>query len=126
LIIGALLTLGVGMYLFGVYTRTGIWPAPWVVPHGEVLDGQPVIGVPYSVSLYTHCGLRHVEFDGFNWAISGVLSDGSGNPPNTFGNPTDHGTVRLVTRVTALYRSELGEERTLTRGGGLPWVEGCL
>jgi len=127
LITGAVLTVVVGAYLLGLYsTRTGIWRAPWIAPRGEALDGSPTIGVPYTVTLYTHCGLRHVEFDGSDWAISGVLDDGSGNPPSSFGNPVDRGTVTLLTHDTAVYRSERGEERALTRGGGLPWVEGCL
>jgi hypothetical protein len=56
----------------------------------------------------------------------GVVDDGSGNPPDGFGNPTDHGTVTMRTRNEAEYRSEGGVERKLTRGGGLPWVEGCI
>jgi hypothetical protein len=98
---------------------------PQWMPTGIALEGEPEIGVAYSVDLYTHCGLRHVEFDGSDWAISGVLDDGSGNPPDGFNNPVDYGTVTLVTRDTATYLSEYGEARDLTRGGGLPWVEGC-
>jgi hypothetical protein len=118
----AALTLGALLAVAGV-----VWLlVQLIAPTANVLTGEPKIGVPYSVSVYTHCGLRHVEFDASNWAISGVLSDPSFNPPAGFGNPTDNGTVTLITRNTARYRSESGEERTLTRGGGLPWVEGCL
>jgi hypothetical protein len=98
---------------------------PSAAPSGNLAGSEPAIGVPYPVSVYTHCGLRHVEFDGSNWEISGVLSDGSFNPPPGFGNPFDNGTVTLITYDRARYRSEFGMERMLTRGGGLPWVEGC-
>jgi len=118
---GLALTIGVALAL-----AIGIWLLPRLIgPGGRVLSGEAEIGLPYRVELYTHCGLRHVEFDGSNWAISGVLGDGF-NPPSSFNNPIDHGTVTLVTHVTAKYRSEFGDERTLTRDGGLPWVEGCL
>jgi hypothetical protein len=99
--------------------------APWE-PTGVTLDGEPEIGVAYRVTLYTHCGLRHVEFDGDRWAISGVLDDGSGNPPPGFNNPFDEGTITLTGPDTAVYTSEFGERRELTRGGGLPAVQGCM
>jgi hypothetical protein len=92
----------------------------------RVLDGVPDLGVPYGVTTYTHCGLRAVNFDEDRWAIEGVLDDGSGNPPDGFGNPTDAGTVTLVAPDEGIYRSFYGVERRITRGGGLPPVEGCL
>ena len=89
-------------------------------------SGQPAqIGIRYAVTVYTHCGLRHVDFDGSTWAIEGVLDDGSGNPPDGFGNPFDRGSVVLQSHDEGVYRSELGVERKLTRGGGLPNVQGC-
>ena len=98
---------------------------PWAAT-GVALEGEPEVGVAYSVDLYTHCGLRHVDFDGAEWEISGLLSDGSGNPPEGFNNPIDHGTLTLMSEETAVYVSEFGERRELRRGGGLPSVEGCL
>ena len=102
----------------------GVRP-PWQAS-GITLAGEPEIGVAYRVELYTHCGLRNVEFDGDRWAISGTLSDGSGNPPVGFNNPIDEGTVTLTAPDTAIYTSEFGERRELTRGDGLPPVVGCL
>lgn len=110
----------------GVTTRLGIWRAPWVAPAGIPLSGEPDTGVAYTVKIWTHCGLRLVEFDDDMWAISGVLSDGRGNPPWGFGNPFDVGTVTLTSPETAIYQSSRGERRDLTRGNGLPAVEGCL
>ena len=102
-----------------------MWRPPWV-DQGVELTGEPEIGVAYRVSVFTHCGLRHVDFDGSEWAISGPPSDGSGNPPRGFGNPTDEGTITLTSPDTATYRSQHGTERQLTRGGGLPYLEGCV
>ena len=110
----------------GVTTRLGIWRAPWVAPAGIALSGEPDTWVAYTVKIWTHCGLRHVEFDDDMWAISGVLSDGHGDPPRGFGDPFDDGTVTLTSADTAVYESSFGERRDLTRGDGLPAVEGCL
>lgn len=127
-LVGVLLALvGVGVWYGGVWaTRAQVWRAPWVAPVGVDLEGEPEIGVAYTVTVFTHCGLRHVDFDGSEWGISGPLSDGSGNPPHGFANPDDTGTVTLTSPDTAIYVSELGERRTLTRGTGLPHQEGCI
>jgi hypothetical protein len=106
-------------------TRLGAWKAPWIVPSGIALSGEPDIGIAYNVTVYTHCGLRHVEFDDDTWAISGVLTGGHANPPPGFGNAFDHGTITLTSPDTAVYHSGYGEQRRLTRGGGLPAVD-CL
>ena len=110
----------------GWLMSVGLWRPPWVA-EGIALRGEPHIGVVYKVQIYTHCGLRHVEFDGDTWAISGVLTDDNGaNPPPGFGNPVDLGTVTLRSADTAVYLSMYGEQRQLTRGGGLPEVAACL
>ena len=120
-----LLLVGAAVWYGGVWaTRNELWDAPWVVPRGVVLDGEPQIGVPYRVTVNTHCGLRNVKFDGSEWGISGELGDG--NPPSGFGNPTDSGTITLTAEDSAMWISHQGERRTLTRGAGLPDVEGCL
>jgi hypothetical protein len=90
------------------------------------LVAEPELGVSYAATIETHCGLTAVEFDGDRWAIEGRLDDGSGNPPEGFGNPTDSGTVTLVSLNEGMYRSFYGVERRITRGGGLPPVEGCI
>ncbi len=123
LIVGVLVLASAAVYVAG---NAGTWLGLSVAPSAppRILNGEPIIGVPYRVTVYTHCGLRHVEFDHSDWAISGDLGDGV-NPPPGFGNPVDQGTVTLTTHETATYRSEMGVERKLTRGGGLPWVQGC-
>ncbi|HSM18551.1 MAG TPA: hypothetical protein VK845_16305 [Gemmatimonadales bacterium] len=119
-----LVLVAAGVWYGGVWaTRNGLWDAPWVVPHGIALEGEPQIGVAYQVSVYAHCGLRNVKFDGSEWGISGELGDG--NPPPGI-NDLDTGTVTLTTADTAIWTTHLGEPRTLTRGTGLPDVEGCL
>jgi hypothetical protein len=92
----------------------------------RTLVGTPELGMPYSAPTYTHCGLRAIEFDRDRWAIEGLLDDGNGNPPPGFGNPVDSGTVTLLSWTEGIFRSEFGIERRITRGGGLPPIEGCL
>ncbi len=123
LLAGILVAMSIAVYVAG---NAGTWLGPSVAPPARprILNGEPIIGVPYLVTVYTHCGLRHVEFDHSDWAISGDLGDGV-NPPPGFGNPVDQGTVTLITHDTATYRSQKGVERRLTRDAGLPSVQGC-
>ena len=97
---------------------------PWLAD-GVTLEGEPEIGVAYKVEVGTHCGLTHVNFDGSEWAISGVLSDGSGNPPDGFNNPGDTGTITLTSDETAIWTSEFGQQRELTRDAPHPVIDIC-
>jgi hypothetical protein len=87
---------------------------------GEVLVGEPRIGVEYQVDLGTHCGLTQVKFAGGFWDIQGSLDDGNGNPPPGFGNPMDAGTITLISGEEAIYRNQAGEQRKLTKAAELP------
>ena len=124
----ALAVTCIAIWFGGIWlARSGVVPIPWAIPpRAIVLDGEPQIGAAYRVTVHTHCGLRNVEFDGSRWAISGVLDDGNGNPPDWFANPTDTGSVTLTGPNTAIYLNSMGVQRDLTRGNGLPPVEGCL
>lgn len=51
-------------------------------------------GIAYSLS--THCGITELAYDGFRYAREGgTLSDGSGNPPAGWGNPSQDGWLLL-------------------------------
>lgn len=51
-------------------------------------------GIPYSLS--THCGITELAYDGFRYAREGgPLSDGRGNPPAGWGNPSQDGWLLL-------------------------------
>lgn len=105
------------------------WGGPQAQPVG---DGQlrlfpqsaPVeVGVRYRFQLYTHCGLNWpvaVDFDRSYWdpVGPGPASDGSGNPPSSFGNPVDNGTITLKTRTLAEYRSDGGATMMFSRHAG--------
>lgn len=84
------------------------------VPTASVLD--PAAAQPHQ--LYTHCGVVWTQFQGVTWYADPPLSDGNGNPPPGFGNPTDNGTMRRVSTHQAQYVSSAG--RTVTFIDTLP------
>jgi hypothetical protein len=115
-----LLGVAVAAFAIGVIGCSTLPRNPNERRHGEVLTGEPHIGVEYEVDIYTHCGLGQIKFAGSFWAIQGSLGDGNGNPPPGFANPIDRGTIELLSDDEAIYRSQRGEERKLTKAAELP------
>ena len=69
--------------------------------------------------LYTHCGIEWAKIKGTFWRATPGLSDGDGNPPPGWGNPFQAGTLTVLSRTRARFRSSAGSvtfERT-TRAG---------
>lgn len=61
-----------------------------------------------TFDLYTHCGIIDVmAFGRYFKHVGGSLSDGSGNPPDGWGNPYQRGTL-TVSGDTAVFRDKLG------------------
>jgi hypothetical protein len=60
------------------------------------------------VQLYTHCGVIYADFDGKAFYADPILDDGSGNPPNGWGNPFDNGTMTLKDQSTAQFMDGSG------------------
>ncbi len=58
---------------------------------------------PYQ--LYTHCGIRWAKFHGTYWKTSHLLSDGQGNPPAGWGNPSQAGILTFTRPTTAVFKS---------------------
>lgn len=86
--------------------------------------------VTYRYTLYDHCGLNTVPilFDGSEWWFGPA---DKGRHPKGFGDPDDHGTIRLQSHDVAIYRSEGGTERRVTRGDPISpsptgYVIGCI
>jgi hypothetical protein len=84
-------------------------------------------GVVYRFDLLTHCGLgrSYPDFDGSFWRFVGHGSGGGPNAPRGFEDPSDVGTMTLVDRRTAEYRSSLGVEVDFRRIRGPIEVFGC-
>ena len=89
-------------------------PSGSPAPTASVLD----LGAAQPHQLYTHCGVIWTQFQGATWYADPPLSDGNGNPPPGFGNPTDSGTMRRVSAHRAQYVSSSG--RTVTFVDSLP------
>lgn len=61
-----------------------------------------------AFDLYTHCGIIDLMAYGKYFThVGGSLSDGSGNPPDGWGNPYQRGTL-TVSGDTAVFRDKLG------------------
>ena len=79
-------------------------------------DVRAVTGTPTGASaeageaydLYTHCGIEWAKIHGVMWRTRPALSDGSGNPPAGWGNPSQAGTVSFVGDDTAVFTSSAG------------------
>lgn len=61
-----------------------------------------------SFDLYTHCGINDLMAYGRYFKhIGGSLSDGSGNPPDGWGNPYQPGSLSVSGDI-AVFRDKLG------------------
>ena len=61
-----------------------------------------VVGRDYDYVLLAHCGVQWTRIDGVWWETD-LLDDGSGNPPEGWGNPYDAGVLTLLGENTAEY-----------------------
>jgi hypothetical protein len=91
------------------------------VPDAPAEAGSTRLRVAYSYQLFTHCGLDTVpiRFDGSEWRILGDTGH-DGNPPPGFMNPSDNGTIILVTWDRGIYHSSWGAERIIVRERSIP------
>jgi hypothetical protein len=83
-------------------------------------------GVPYRIELYTPCGIDFwTRFDGSYWDAVGY-DNSTGNPPEGLGNPTDFGTMTLVSEKVAQYVSESGKTIRFVRAAERPKGRVCF
>ena len=64
-------------------------------------------GQPFA--LRTHCGVVSATIENRLWLAAPPLTDGSGNPPAGWDNPTDTGTLRLLSSTEAEFESKSGQ-----------------
>ena len=78
-----------------------------------------------AFDLYTHCGINGLSVNGkYFQHVGGSLDDGSGNPPTGWGNPYQHGTLK-VSGDLAVFRDDVGHvEKFKVRSGvsGPPFI----
>ncbi|GGT25729.1 hypothetical protein GCM10010222_79550 [Streptomyces tanashiensis] len=64
--------------------------------------------IPFE--LYTHCGIDEARIGSTYFEAETPLSDGSGNPPEGWGNPTQRGTMTLKSETEAVFTDDAGHE----------------
>ena len=83
-------------------------PMPTAEPAPEA--GTAEVNVRYHHALYVHCGVRYADFDGRRWLADPVLTTNEGlSPPPGWGNPSDPGTMELLSKDRAMFLSHSGE-----------------
>ncbi|MEV7569259.1 hypothetical protein [Streptomyces tanashiensis] len=75
---------------------------------GGVRATPPVRTMPFE--LYTHCGIDEARIGSTYFEAETPLSDGSGNPPEGWGNPTQRGTMTLKSETEAVFTDDAGHE----------------
>ena len=63
---------------------------------------------PYQ--LYTHCGIDEALIGNRYFEAVHPLSDGQGNPPASWGNPYQQGTMTLISPAEAVFRDSAGHQ----------------
>lgn len=64
--------------------------------------------IPFD--LYTHCGIREALIGSTYFEAQDPPSDGSGNPPEGWGNPYQRGTMTLTSETEAVFTDDAGHE----------------
>lgn len=84
---------------------------------GRALPSSSV-GTKMPLSLYTHCGIAGFHLGGRWYAREGgELSDGNGNPPAGWGDPTQEGMIALNADASvATFTDEAGHTETFRVG----------
>ncbi|MEU7070049.1 hypothetical protein AB0B30_04205 [Streptomyces narbonensis] len=77
-----------------------------VTPSARATPSTQVI--PFE--LYTHCGIDEARVGSTYYEAVTPLSDGSGNPPDGWGNPTQRGTMTVKSTTEAVFTDDAGHE----------------
>ena len=75
-------------------------------PSGRVTPSVRMI--PFD--LYTHCGIDEARIGSTYFEADPPISDDSGNPPEGWGNPIQHGTMTLRSDTEAVFTDDAGHE----------------
>jgi hypothetical protein len=67
-------------------------------------------GPPQPYQLYTHCGIDEARIGNRYFEAVHPLSDGQGNPPPGWGNPSQQGTMTLLSPAKAVFRDSAGHQ----------------
>ncbi|KOX21070.1 MULTISPECIES: hypothetical protein [unclassified Streptomyces] len=77
---------------------------------GRANTGRAGAGRAIPFELYTHCGIDEARIGSTYFEAETPLSDGSGNPPEGWGNPVQRGTMTLKSATEAVFTDDAGHE----------------
>ncbi|MEU2238492.1 hypothetical protein ABZ572_03695 [Streptomyces sp. NPDC018338] len=87
-------------------------PSVQATPSGRTIPSvqatPSVRTIPFD--LYTHCGIDEARIGSTYFEAETPLSDGSGNPPEGWDNPTQRGTMTLKSETEAVFTDDAGHE----------------
>ncbi|WP_406271341.1 hypothetical protein OH779_32455 [Actinacidiphila glaucinigra] len=83
-------------------------PTSVALPTAAAPSAPAPTSIPYE--LYTHCGIDEARIGSTYFEAETPLSDGSFNPPPGWDNPTQHGTMTLVSPTEAVFTDPKGHE----------------
>jgi hypothetical protein len=109
-----------------VFVRVVVTIAAVLILAGIVLAVGSATGRFGLYSLYTHCGIRYVDFGGTRFYANPPLGDGSGNPPAGWGNPSEGGFVVVTDPDHLTYFAFVHRASFATHPkSGVPTIEVC-
>lgn len=94
--------------LTGCGTVAEAGPAATTTPSPSAPGAPAARKIPFD--LLTHCGIDEALIGGTYYEADTPLSDGSGNQPKGWGNPTQHGTMTLPSGSEAVFTDDAGHE----------------
>lgn len=119
-VLGVVALAGCGIPGGAMEGSTTLGSAPAAEGSPTPVDTQPAIDEQAATDfdLYTHCGINGTMIAGRWWQADPPLSDGHGNPPTGWGNPSQPGTLRMVDQETAVFSAD----QSFAGGAPLPSV----
>jgi hypothetical protein len=84
--------------------------APAGKPADPSRPAAVTVGSARPYQLYTHCGIDEARIGGRYFEAVHPLSDGQGNPPAGWGNPSQQGTMTLLSPTKAVFRDDAGHQ----------------
>lgn len=101
-----------GHIIFAVALVTGVLTGcAKAGPDAEAVRATPS-GRTIPFELYTHCGIDEARIGSTYFEAETPLSDGSGNPPDGWDNPTQRGTMTVKSATEAVFTDDAGHEVT--------------
>ena len=112
--VGIMLLLGLGAAMLGAFGAPADLMAhfPGGVRPALAESERAEVGVSYRFQLPTHCGVEYAFFDDRWWNASTQLYENQArmDPPPGWGNPTEFGTMRLLSQDEAQFVGDSGNK----------------